>query len=93
MRYFWPQYIKQIVFSCTFISFLYSLIKFYSLLFYYFVPVRNMCSASPIEAAWNLSGAGTIISGSMIDISTAISYLKRFLHAFVALSTCVSARL
>jgi len=46
-----------------------------------------------MEAEWNRSGAGTIISGSMIDISTAISYLKRFLHTFVALSTCVSARL
>jgi len=29
----------------------------------------------------------------MIDISTVISYLKRILHTFVALSTRVSARL
>ena len=29
----------------------------------------------------------------MIDISTVISYLKGILHTFVALSTCVSARL
>ena len=93
MSNFWPQYIKQNVLSCTFISLLYSPIYFHSLLFYYVVPVRNTCSESPIEAAWNRSGEVTIISGIMIDISTVISYLKRILHSFVTLSTYVSARL
>ena len=93
MRNFWPQYIKQIILSCTFISLLYSSIYFHSLLFYYVAPVRSKCSESPIEAAWYRSAEGTIISGSMIDISTGISYLKRILHNFVSLSTRVIARL
>ena len=63
-------------------------------LFYYVVAIRSKCSESPIKAAWNQSVEGTIISRSMIDIiSTVTSYLKRNLHTFVGLSTCVSARL
>ena len=93
MRNFWPQYIKQFVLSCSFISLLYSPIYFHSLLFYYVAPVRSKCSESPIEAAWYRSAENTIISGSMIDISTGISYLKRILHNFVSLSTRVISRL
>ena len=93
MSNFWPQYVKQFVLSCIFISLLYSSIYFHSFLFHYVAPVRNMCSESPIEAAWNPSAEGTIISDSVIDISTAISYLKRIIQTFVTLSTCVSARL
>ena len=62
-------------------------------MFYNVVPVRSKCSESPIEAALNRNGEGTVISGSMIDISAVISHLKSILHTFVALSTCVSARL
>ena len=47
---------------------LYSQIYFHSLLFYYDVPLRSMCSESPLEAAWNRGYEGTIISASMIDI-------------------------
>jgi len=46
----------------------------------------------PIDGAWNRNGEGRIISGSVIDIGRVISYLKRILHTFVTLSTCVSAR-
>ena len=60
---------------------------------YYVVPVRSECCGSPIEAAWNRIVEGRIISGSVMDISTVISYLKQILHTYVALSTCVSARL
>ena len=62
-------------------------------MFHYIVPVRSKCSGYPVDAAWNRSGEGRIISSRMIDISTVISYLKRILHTYVALSTCVSARL
>ena len=61
-------------------------------MFYYVVAVRSKCSGTPIEAAWNRSGEVTIISVSMIDVSTVISYLKRILHTYVALYTCASAR-
>jgi len=40
--------------------------------FYYSVPLRSVCSESPLEASWSRGGELTIISGDLIDINKEI---------------------